>query len=61
LAITHSMLALCSAACKALRFASTALARGLRALTPPPRSSLFGHYVMAFIGIARGGTGDLAE
>jgi hypothetical protein len=47
LAITHSMLALCSAACKALRFASTALPRGLRALTPPPRSSLFGHYVMA--------------
>jgi hypothetical protein len=28
LAITQSMLALCSAACKALRFASTALARG---------------------------------
>jgi hypothetical protein len=48
LAITHSMLALCSAACKALRFASTALARGLRALTPPPRSSSTGNYVMAF-------------
>jgi len=28
------MLALCSAACKALRFASTAHPRGLRALTP---------------------------
>jgi hypothetical protein len=37
-AITHSMLALCSAACKALRFASTALTRGLRALTLPARS-----------------------
>lgn len=46
-AITPSMLALCSAACKALRFASTALARGLRALTLPPRSSLIGNYVMA--------------
>ena len=34
------MLALCSAACKALRFALTALSRGLRALTPPPRSFL---------------------
>jgi hypothetical protein len=33
-AITSSMLALCSAACKALRFASTAHPRGLRALTP---------------------------
>ena len=46
-AITHSMLALCSASFKALRFASTALARGLRALTPPPRSSATGNYVMA--------------
>lgn len=36
-AITRSMLALCSAPCKALRFASTALARGLRALTVPAR------------------------
>lgn len=46
-AITYSMLALCSAACKALRFASTARGRGLRALTPPPRSSATGNYVMA--------------
>jgi hypothetical protein len=46
LAITHSMLALCSAACKALRFASTALPRGLWALTSP-RSSSNGNYVMA--------------
>src|SRR5258706_402607 len=34
-AITPSMLALSSAACKALRFASTARERGLRALTHP--------------------------
>ena len=61
LTITHSMLALCSAACKALRCASTALARGLRALTPPPRSSATGNYVMAFIRIARARTGALAE
>jgi hypothetical protein len=47
LAITHSMLALCSAAYKALRFASTALTRGLRALTPPARSSGTGNYMMA--------------
>jgi hypothetical protein len=33
------MLDLCSAPCKALRFASTALARGLRALTVPARRS----------------------
>jgi hypothetical protein len=46
-AITHSMLALCSAACKALRYASTALTRGLRALTPPARSSSIDNYVMA--------------
>jgi len=46
-AITSSMLALCSAACKALRFASTAHARGLRALTLPPRSRIKGDYVMA--------------
>ena len=36
-AITRSMLGLCSAPCKALRFASTALPRGLRALTLPAR------------------------
>jgi hypothetical protein len=34
------MIALCSSAYKARRFAPTALARGLRALTPPPRSSV---------------------
>jgi hypothetical protein len=36
-AITQSMLGPCSAPCKALRFASTALVRGLRALTVPAR------------------------
>jgi hypothetical protein len=46
-AITHSMLALCSAACKALRFASTARARGLRALTPPGAQLVDSNYVMA--------------
>jgi hypothetical protein len=45
--ITHSMLALCSAACKALRFAPPALTRGLRALTLPARSSSTGNCVMA--------------
>jgi hypothetical protein len=34
-AITTTMLHLCSAPCKALRFAPTAHARGLRALTVP--------------------------
>ena len=38
-AIPRSMLDLCSAPCKALRFAPTAFSRGLRALTvPAPRS-----------------------
>jgi hypothetical protein len=46
-AITPLMLDLCSAPCKALRFASTALTRGLRALTVPARSSSTGNYVMA--------------
>jgi len=46
-AITYSMLALCSAAYKALRSAPTALTRGLRALTPPARSPSTGNYVMA--------------
>jgi hypothetical protein len=46
-AITRSMFDLCSAPCKALRFASTALARGLRALTVPARSSPIGSCVMA--------------
>jgi hypothetical protein len=46
-AITASSMALCSAPCKALRFAPTPLARGLRALTAPPRSSTNGTYVMA--------------
>ena len=36
-AITTRMLHLCSAPCKALRFAPTARARGLRALTVPAR------------------------
>jgi len=36
-AITTTMLHLCSAPCKALRFAPTARARGLRALTVPAR------------------------
>jgi hypothetical protein len=45
-AITRSMLELCSAPCKALRFASTARARGLRALTVPARSSRISSYVM---------------
>jgi hypothetical protein len=41
------MFELCSAPCKALRFASPALSRGLRALTVPARSSSIGRYVMA--------------
>ena len=41
------MFELCSAPCKALRFASPALSRGLRALTAPARSSPIGRYVMA--------------
>jgi hypothetical protein len=36
-AITTTMLHLCSAPCKALRFAPSAHARGLRALTVPAR------------------------
>jgi hypothetical protein len=36
-AITATMVHLCSAPCKALRFAPTAHARGLRALTVPAR------------------------
>lgn len=46
-AITRSRLALCSAPCKALRFAPPAHARGLRALTVPARSPSLGHCVMA--------------
>jgi hypothetical protein len=45
--ITQSMLDLCSAPCKALRFAPTTLTRGLRALTVPARRFCPGHYVMA--------------
>jgi hypothetical protein len=45
--ITPSMLDLCSAPCKARRFAPPAHARGLRALTVPARRSCLGHYVMA--------------
>ena len=40
------MLDLCSALCKARRFATTAHARGLRALTVLPRRSCLGLYVM---------------
>ena len=47
LAITQLMFDLCSAPCKALRFAPPARARGLRALTVPARRSCLGHYVMA--------------
>ena len=46
LTITRSMLDLCSAPCKARRFAPPAHARGLRALTVPARRSGLGHYVM---------------
>jgi hypothetical protein len=46
-AITLLMLELCSAPCKALRVAPTALTRGLRALTVPARSSPTSNYVMA--------------
>jgi len=45
--ITHSMLDLCSAPCKALRFAPPAHSRGLRALTMPAHRSRSGYYVMA--------------
>ena len=47
LAITQLMFDLCSAPCKARRFAPPAHARGLRALTVPARRSRPGHYVMA--------------
>ena len=46
LAITHLMFDLCSAPCKARRFAPPAHARGLRALTVPARSSRMGNCVM---------------
>jgi hypothetical protein len=45
--ITQSMLDLCSAPCKARRFAPPAHTRGLRALTVPARRSRLGYYVMA--------------
>ncbi len=45
-AITQLMFDLCSAPCKARRFAPPALTRGLRALTVPARRSRLGHYVM---------------
>ena len=44
--IAPSMLDLCSASCKARRFAPPAHARGLRALTVPARRSCLGHYVI---------------
>ena len=46
-AITQLMFDLCSAPCKARRFAPPAHLRGLRALTVPARRSCLGHYVMA--------------
>ena len=46
-AITQLMLDLCSAPCKARRFAPPAHVRGLRALTVPARRSRLGYYVMA--------------
>ncbi|SRR6266511_2409953 len=46
-AITTTMLHLCSAPCKALRFAPPARTRGLRALTVPARRRSAGIYVMA--------------
>ena len=46
-AITQLMFDLCSAPCKARRFAPPAHARGLRALTVPAPRSCLGHYVMA--------------
>jgi hypothetical protein len=46
-AITRLMLDLCSAPCKARRFAPPVHTRGLRALTVPARRSRLGHYVMA--------------
>jgi hypothetical protein len=45
--ITQLMFDLCSAPCKARRFAPPAHARGLRALTVPARRSCLSHYVMA--------------
>jgi hypothetical protein len=47
LVITHLMFDLCSAPCKARRVAPPAHARGLRALTVPPRSSEMGNCMMA--------------
>ena len=40
------MLDLCSASCKARRFAPPARTRGLRALTMPARRSGYGNYAM---------------
>ena len=57
--IPRSMLDLCSAPCKARRFAPPARARGLRALTVPARRSRFGHYVMVGSVMVRSWT-DLA-
>ena len=54
--ITPSILDLCSAPCKARRFAPPAHARGLRALTVPARRSGPGHYVMAGVVMMRSWT-----
>ena len=58
--ITPSMLDLCSAPCKARRFAPPAHARGILALTVPARRSRPGHYVMAGGVMVRSST-DLAR
>jgi hypothetical protein len=54
--ITQSILDLCSAPCKARRFAPPALTRGLRALTVPARRSSPGHYVMVGVVMMRSST-----
>jgi hypothetical protein len=54
--ITQSMLDLCSAPCKARRFAPPALTRGLRALTVPARRFSPGHYVMVGVVMMRSST-----
>ena len=47
LALTQSMVDLCSAPCKARRFSLRPRMRGLRALTVPARRLRLRHYVMA--------------
>ena len=59
-AITQSSFELCSAPCKARRFAppTRVSARGLRALTAPARSSPDGNCVMASTCVSSGQPGD---